>query len=118
MPAPKLKVLPDLRDENGVPRFAVQKWNRQDKKYVWVNVPITQDELRRQQHQPIRLRHEPKYWLHRNRFVLQEGIASEPDEAVSLLQAVIADTSLPNAEAKAKVLGEQVLLWAGTQMES
>src|SRR2546425_961338 len=111
MPQPKLKVLPDFRDENGVPRFAVQKWNRQEKRYVWVSVPITQDELKSHQHQPVRLSHEPKYWLYRNRFVLQEGITSEPDETVSLLQAVLADTSLPTPEAKAKVLGEKVLLW-------
>jgi len=107
----RLKVLPDLRDDNGVPRFAVQKWNRQEKKYVWVSVPITHDELKRQVNNPVRLSHEPKYWLYRNRFVLQEGITSEPDETVSLLQALLADTSLPTPEAQAKVLEEKVLLW-------
>lgn len=111
MSAPKLKVLPDLRDEKGVHRLSTQKWDHQHKKYVRVGVPITEDELKRQLRQPVRLSYEPKYWLYRNRFVLQEGITSEPDEIVSLLQALLTDPSLPTKDAKAKVFAEKVPLW-------
>lgn len=104
----KLKVLPDFRDTNGVPGFGLRRWDRQHRRYVWVGVPITDDELKTQLHTPVRLSHEPKYWLYRNRFVLQEGISSEPDEIVDLLEALIADTSLPTIKAKAQVLAPKL----------
>jgi len=87
----KLKVLPDYRDENGVPGFALRRWDAATKQYSWLTVPITEDELRIQLREPVRLSHEPKYWLYTNRFVLQEGAASEPDEFIDLLETVVAD---------------------------
>ena len=56
----------------------------------------------------MRLSNEPKYWLYRNRFVLQEGVSSEPDEIVDLLEAVIADTSLATVKSKAQVLAPKL----------
>lgn len=86
----KLKVLPDHRDKSGVPRFALRRYDGATQQYGWVTVPITKDELRTQRREPVRLSHEPKYWLYRNRFVLQEGVNSEPDEFISILVAVMA----------------------------
>lgn len=43
--------------------------------------------------------------------MLQEGITNDPDETVSLLQAALANASFPTPDAKAKVLGEKILLW-------
>jgi hypothetical protein len=66
-------------------------WDSQQKQYVWVAVPITEDELKAQAHQPVRLSHEPRYWLYRDRFVEQEDVETEPDDYLDLLQAVVAD---------------------------
>jgi hypothetical protein len=99
----KLEVLPDFRDENGVPGFAVRRWDYQQKRYVWVAVPIMGDELKTQLHGPVRLSQEPKYWLYRNRFVQEEGANSEPDEFVDLLQDVIANPPA-NSVAKAMII--------------
>jgi len=102
VPPPKLQVLPDLCDEDGVPGFALRTWNRNDKQYVSVSVPITDEELRTQLREPVRLSHEPKYWLYRNRFVLEEDAKGEPDEYVDLLEVVLKDESSAGLEGKAR----------------
>jgi 5-methylcytosine-specific restriction endonuclease McrA len=86
----KLKVLPDHRDENGVPSFALRRYDGSTHQYGWVKVPIAADELRTQVHEPVRLAQEPKYWLFRNRFVLVEGADSQPDQFVSILTEIMA----------------------------
>lgn len=86
-----LKVLPEYRDQNGTPGFSIRRWDGTTKQYLWVPVPVTPDELRIQQREPVRLSNEPKYWLYRDRFVLQETAASEPDEFVDVLEVVVHD---------------------------
>lgn len=84
-----LKVLPDYRDGNGNPGFSLRRWDAHTKQYAWSPVIVTEGELQIQVRQPVRISHEPKYWLFRNRFVLQEGANSEPDEFVDLLESVV-----------------------------
>jgi hypothetical protein len=87
-----LKVLPDYRDGNGTPGFSLRRWDGHAKQYAWAPVPITDDELRIQVREPVRLSSEPKYWLYRNRFVVEEGAASMPDDFIDLLETVIQNT--------------------------
>jgi hypothetical protein len=103
MPPSKLEVLRELLDEDGVPAFAIRRWDREAKQYVWLSVPIPDDELRTQLREPVRLSHDPKYWLYRNRFVLEEDTNSEPDEYVDALHAALEDESNYHLEGKARV---------------
>lgn len=84
-----LKVLPDYRDGNGNPGFSLRRWDGHAKQYAWSPVPITEDELRIQVREPVRLSSEPKYWLYRNRFVLEEAASSMSDDFIDLLEAVV-----------------------------
>ncbi len=86
----KLRVLQDYRDESGIPAFSLRRCHPETHEYTWTAVPITQDELQTQLREPVRLSHEPKYWLYRNRFVLEEGIDSKPDEFVDVVVEIMA----------------------------
>ena len=88
-----LKVLKDFRDQNGRPGFALRRWDGAGRQYVWVSVPSTAEELTTQLDTPVRLSSEPRYWLYRNRFVLDEAASSEPDDFVDLLETVVGNLS-------------------------
>lgn len=92
-PKNRLRVLPECRDADGIPSIALWKWNDERDRREWVRIPITDEELDTQSLEPIRLAHEPRFWLFRDRFVEQENASSEPDVLVDLLDsgAVIAD---------------------------
>ena len=107
----KLRVLEDLRDENGAPGFSLPSWSRQRKQWVRVKVPVTEDELERQHKHPVRLSHMPKYWLYRDRFVVQEDVSSQPDEFVDLLQSVIAEGPFIPGVDRLSALRERLGSW-------
>jgi hypothetical protein len=107
MPVPKLEVLPELVDEDGVPACATRTWDRETKQYAWVNFQITDDELKSQLREPVRLSHDPRYWLYRNRFVL-EDTDSKSDEYVDALHAAIEDESNYDVENKARLFSRLI----------
>ena len=86
MKGPELKLLEDFRDEDGVPRFAVRRWNAQDGQFQLRNVSISDDKLREQLTIPVRIADEPSYWLFRGRVVKEEGPRSQPDKVVDILE--------------------------------
>jgi len=81
----RLRVLANHRDANGIPALSLRRYHPETHEYMWTAVPITLEELQKQLNEPVRLTHEPKYWLYRNRFVSEETIDSKPDEFVDAL---------------------------------
>lgn len=90
MTGPELKLLPDFRDEDGIPRFGIPRWHAQDAEFQSRNVSISGDELREQLSTPVRIADEPSYWLFRGRVVKEEGARSQPDDVVDALEELSA----------------------------
>lgn|SRR5262249_25855779 len=103
MAIPKLRILSaELVDEDGIPSFAIRKWDKASKQYEWAGVPITDGELRIQLKEPVRVAAQPEYWLYRNRIIKEEETDSKPDEYLDALQEALVDASNYHAEGKAQ----------------
>src|SRR5262245_305568 len=96
MKGPDLELLEDFRDEDGVPRFAVRRWNAQDGEFQFRNVSIAEDELREQQTTPVRIADEPSYWLFRGRVVKEQGARSQPDDVVDVMEGLLEEVTRSN----------------------
>lgn len=84
----KLRVLPDNRDDNGVPQVVLSEWVESRKRFELTRVELSPGELARQLREPVRVAKAPNHWLFRGRVVLEESVSSAPDSLVDLLERI------------------------------
>lgn len=84
----KLRVLPDNRDDNGVPQVVLPEWVESRKRFELTRVPLSPSELDRQRREPVRVAKAPNHWLFRGRVVREESVSSAPDSLVDLLESI------------------------------